>query len=257
MNLATRTKSCPACGQPNACARAADPAATDCWCKSVVVPPQLLAQVREKFPSAACLCRACLEREDAAMNAELATTAILPASRDDLPTIAALAGVIWRAVYPGIITREQIEYMLARMYEVGELERQVGQGTVFLRLLVAEKLIGFAAHSPTTNPAERKLDKLYIHPDHQRHGHGSRMLHYVVEAARALGCTTLMLTVNKRNTKAIAAYEKNGFVIRGSIVTEIGGGFVMDDYVMMKEIWTWSGQSGGAKEAVGVLGAPC
>ena len=157
---------------------------------------------------------------------------VVPAATCELPAIAALAGVIWRVNYPGIITREQIEYMLARMYEVGELERQVGQGTVFLRLLVAEKLIGFAAHSPTNDPTERKLDKLYVHPDRQRHGHGSRLLNYVVEASRALGCATLMLTVNKRNTKAIAAYEKNGFTIRESVVADIGGGFVMDDYVM-------------------------
>lgn len=154
----------------------------------------------------------------------------------ELPEIATLAGVIWRAVYPEIITCEQIEYMLARMYAVGELARQIGQGTVLLRLLADEELIGFAAHSPTANPAERKLDKLYIHPDHQRHGHGSRLLNRVMDAARALGCTTLMLTVNKRNTKAIAAYEKNGFVIRESVVADIGGGFVMDDYVMARQL---------------------
>lgn len=151
-----------------------------------------------------------------------------------MPEIAALAGVIWRAVYPGIISPEQIDYMLARMYAVEEMERQLGQGTVFLRLLNNGELIGFAAHSPTSNPAERKLDKLYIHPDHQRHGHGSRLLNHVMNEARALGCTSLMLTVNKRNTKAIAAYEKNGFVIRESIVADIGGGYVMDDFVMVR-----------------------
>lgn len=158
------------------------------------------------------------------------------AREEDLPEIATLAGVIWRAVYPGIISHEQIEYMLARMYAVGELARQAGQGTVFLRLLNGGELIGFAAHSPTGNAGERKLDKLYVHPDHQRHGHGSRLLNHVMDAARALGCASLMLTVNKRNTKAIAAYEKGDFVIRESVVADIGGGFVMDDYVMARAI---------------------
>ncbi len=161
---------------------------------------------------------------------------IEPAGREHLPAIAALAGVIWRAVYPGIISSEQIEYMLARMYAVEELERQVAQGTVFLRLLSNWELIGFASHSSTASPTERKLDKLYLHPDHQRRGHGSRLLNHVMDEARALGCTSLMLTVNKRNTKAIAAYEKNGFVIRESIVADIGGGFVMDDYVMARAL---------------------
>ena len=154
----------------------------------------------------------------------------------DLPEIATLAGVIWRTAYPGIISREQIEYMLARMYAVEEMARQAGQGTVFLRLLAGDELVGFAAHSPTANPAERKLDKLYLHPDHQRHGHGGRLLRHVMNEARVLGCTSLMLTVNKGNTKAIAAYEKNGFGIRESVVADIGGGFVMDDYVMARPL---------------------
>jgi ribosomal protein S18 acetylase RimI-like enzyme len=161
---------------------------------------------------------------------------IEPAGCEHLPAITALAGVIWRAVYPGIISSEQIEYMLARMYAVEELARQIGQGTGFLRLLNGGELIGFAAHSPTSNPAERKLDKLYLHPDYQRRGHGSRLLNHAMDAARALGCTSLMLTVNRRNTKAIAAYEKNGFMIRESIVADIGGGFVMDDHVMVRAL---------------------
>jgi len=152
----------------------------------------------------------------------------------DLPEIATLAGMIWRTAYPGIISRAQIAYMLARMYAVEEMTRQLGQGTVFLRLVNGGELIGFAAHSPTANPLERKLDKLYVHPDHQRHGHGSRLLSHVLDQARLLGCTSLMLAVNKGNTKAIAAYEKNGFVLRESVVVDIGGGFVMDDYVMAR-----------------------
>jgi hypothetical protein len=42
--------------------------------------------------------------------------------------------------------------------------------------------------------------------------------------------------VNKRNTRAIAAYQRNGFVTADSVVTDIGGGFVMDDYIMAKEL---------------------
>ncbi len=33
------------------------------------------------------------------------------------------------------------------------------------------------------------------------------------------------------NKKAIRAYEKNGFTIVASVVTEIGNRFVMDDYM--------------------------
>jgi hypothetical protein len=50
---------------------------------------------------------------------------ILPATEADLPAIATLAGVIWRAHYPGIISSEQIEYMLAKMYSLGTLREEI------------------------------------------------------------------------------------------------------------------------------------
>ena len=63
----------------------------------------------------------------------------------------------------------------------------------------------------------------------------SAMLLKRIEAiARERGFATLVLGVNKMNTQAIAAYRKHGFAIRESVVTDIGGGFMMDDYVMVK-----------------------
>ena len=44
----------------------------------------------------------------------------------------------------------------------------------------------------------------------------------------------LILSVNKRNARAIAAYKRNDFAVAESVVTDIGGGFVMDDYIMAK-----------------------
>jgi hypothetical protein len=49
------------------------------------------------------------------MNLTQPASQILPASEADFPGIAALAGVIWRAHYPGIISTEQIDYMLSKM----------------------------------------------------------------------------------------------------------------------------------------------
>ena len=43
---------------------------------------------------------------------------------------------------------------------------------------------------------------------------------------------TFYLTVNKNNTKAISVYKSFGFDITDTVVTDIGGGYVMDDYIM-------------------------
>ena len=42
----------------------------------------------------------------------------------------------------------------------------------------------------------------------------------------------IQLTVNKRNSDSIAFYQKIGFKIVDCVEMDIGGGFIMDDYVM-------------------------
>jgi hypothetical protein len=44
----------------------------------------------------------------------------------------------------------------------------------------------------------------------------------------------MRLNVNKYNQRAIAVYQKKGFVQVAAEVVPIGGGYVMDDYVMEK-----------------------
>lgn len=161
---------------------------------------------------------------------------IQSAGAEHLPEIAALAAVIWHAHYPGIIPPEQIDYMLARMYDVEVMQQEIVSGIVYDRLLVSGELTGFASYGPNSNSGELKLHKLYVHPDYQRQGLGTLLLNHVEATARQRAFTHLVLAVNKRNRQALTAYLKHGFVIRESVVVDIGGGFVMDDYVMAKAL---------------------
>lgn len=126
--------------------------------------------------------------------------------------------------------------MLARMYDVDVMRRELESGIAYDRLLVARVLRGFAAYGPAQNAGELKLHKLYIHPDFHRQGFGALLLRHVEQVAHGRGLKAIVLVVNKRNANAIAAYRKHGFTIRESVVTDIGGGFVMDDYVMAKAV---------------------
>ena len=165
------------------------------------------------------------------------TPIITPAQAGDLPSIAALAGAVWRHHYPGIISSEQIEYMLARMYSLETMRQEISSGGIrYDRLLHAGEMAGFSAFGPTSTAGEFKLHKLYVHPAAQRRGFGSVLLEHVQREVRAARGHALVLAVNKANEKAIAAYRKNGFRIRDAVVMDIGGGFVMDDYVMEKRL---------------------
>ncbi|HMJ89013.1 MAG TPA: GNAT family N-acetyltransferase [Candidatus Acidoferrum sp.] len=161
---------------------------------------------------------------------------IEPARAEHLAEISALAAVTWRAHYPGIISQEQIDYMLARMYDVATMRRELESGIAYDRLRVDGTLCGFSSYGPASKAGELKLHKLYVHPDFQRQGFGAALLKRVEEFADEHYYSTLVLAVNKQNTRAFVAYRKLGFTIRESIIAGIGGGFVMNDYVMAKSL---------------------
>jgi diamine N-acetyltransferase len=167
---------------------------------------------------------------------------IAAATADDLATVTRLAGVIWRRHYPGIITHEQIDYMLARGYSDAALRRfldEPGAGIAVAR--VGYAIAGFAAWCRAEAPATTKLDKLYVLPEQHGAGLGRRLVAHVEAAARADGAATVVLNVNKRNASSIGFYRHCGFAVRDSVVVDIGRGFAMDDYVMAKRIGAAAG----------------
>ena len=171
----------------------------------------------------------------------IASLNIVRAQLEHLPAIARLAKIVWHDHYPGIISQAQIDYMLERMYALDTLRGEVASGVTYNCLFASSELVGFSAHSPVEH--EMKLHKLYIHPAHQRKGHGSTLLREVERDTHARGYKTLILAVNKANQKAVAAYRKNGFEVRDAVTVGIGGGFVMDDYVMVKKMAAPSGDA--------------
>jgi ribosomal protein S18 acetylase RimI-like enzyme len=160
---------------------------------------------------------------------------IAPLTVGDIEAVIDLAGEIWRRHYPGIISNEQIDYMLAQRYTPAVIHAQMQSGSAWWeQALIGGRMIGFAQYE--LYGRSMKLDKLYVHPDFQRRGYGARMLAHIEGEARRRGLGTLRLNVNKHNLKAIGAYRKSGYEKVESVVADIGGGFVMDDYVMEKKL---------------------
>jgi len=86
------------------------------------------------------------------------------------------------------------------------------------------------------DPAESTLmiSKFYVKKNHRGIGVGNEALDFIVEICRKRGLKKIFLTVNKYNANTIQWYLKKGFIKAYSEVKDIGGGFVMDDYIMEK-----------------------
>jgi len=165
---------------------------------------------------------------------------ILPVEAGEVEAIGALARIVWQKCYAGIIiSQEQVDYMLGDRYNAARLREELQTpGIWWDQAFVDGERVGFASTLRTDTPGELKLDKLYIHPAHQRHGVGGAMIAHIAE--RGLKddppARTLILAVNKQNLQAQAAYRKHGFVQREPVYVDIGNGFVMDDYIMEKAL---------------------
>ncbi|MFM8444277.1 MAG: GNAT family N-acetyltransferase [Methylococcus sp.] len=154
---------------------------------------------------------------------------------DEIESLQRLAAEIWHASYAGMISAEQIDYMLEQRYQPALLRQRLARGDRMIAARVNGRLAGFA-HAFPVGEGACKLDKLYVSADLQRRGIGARLLGEVERFVRGQDCHVLMLRVNKRNDKALAAYRKYGFEQVSELVEDIGGGFVMDDYVLAKRV---------------------
>ncbi len=155
------------------------------------------------------------------------------ASSDDmLRETAALACEIWHECFTDIISEGQIDYMVEKFQSYEAMKGQISsQGYVYHDVFCDGKLCGYFAVKAESDD-RFFLSKLYLHKDSRGKGIASQMLAKVFTEARNAGKKKVYLTVNKHNDHAIEVYRKTGFVTADAVVTDIGGGYVMDDYIM-------------------------
>lgn len=153
------------------------------------------------------------------------------AIQSDVVLIAQLADSIWRKHYISIITMEQIDYMLDLMYSPKSLTKQLNDGHEFTLVYSGEKPIGYI--SLNTNDGKNYfLHKFYIEVEDQGKGIGSELLIHVIE--QMPNVESIELFVNRENFKTVNFYFKHGFVIKNVINQDIGNGFYMNDFIMIK-----------------------
>jgi GNAT superfamily N-acetyltransferase len=147
----------------------------------------------------------------------------------DIQQIATLAEKIWRAHYTPIIGTEQVDYMLKKMYSAESLLEQQQSGQQFFLAESNDKVIGYLSISANEN--DLFLHKFYL--DINEQGKGLGKIFFAELLSKFPGIKTMRLQVNRMNFKSINFYFRVGFVIEEAKDFDIGGGFFMEDFVMM------------------------
>lgn len=152
----------------------------------------------------------------------------------DFKSIEDLAHIIWHEHYVPIIGIEQVEYMLEKFQSVRTMQKQVKEGAEYFIINTDEKSVGYISFSQKGETLF--LSKIYILNEMRGKGIGHSAMKFIEESAIAKDLNKIALTVNKYNTGSIKAYLKMGFINVGEIVSDIGQGYVMDDYKLEKPL---------------------
>ncbi len=155
---------------------------------------------------------------------------IRAADVNDIATIREIANITWPVAYGSYISKAQLDYMLDMMYSDNSLLEQMNKGHQFYIAEQHNNPIGFASVSKEEEKS-CKLNKLYVLPTAQKTGAGKALLQKSIDYAISHAANCLYLQVNKQNN-AQHFYSKHGFTIREASILEIGGGYIMDDYIM-------------------------
>lgn len=148
---------------------------------------------------------------------------------ENIKELASLAYAIWHEYWTCILSNEQIDYMVQNFQSEKAIKNQIeNENYTYYLIKAGNENAGYFGISDKQDYLF--LSKLYIKKEFRHKGIGTKAFDRIKELAHG---KPVRLTVNKYNTNTIKAYKKWGFKIIDSVVTDIGSGFVMDDYIMV------------------------
>lgn len=159
---------------------------------------------------------------------------ITPLERKDVKIVHDLAHIIWPPTFKDILIPQQIDYMLELMYTEESLKSQIDEGCKMFVIQIKHKPSGYLSiEHNKENSGRTKIHKIYLLPESQGTGAGRIIMDFASDQALKMGDKAIYLNVNKYN-QAIGFYEHYGFEKKFMEDIDIGGGYLMEDWVMEK-----------------------
>jgi len=152
-------------------------------------------------------------------------------SQEQIKIFAKMAEIVWNEHFTSIIGKEQVDYMLERFQSENAVTDQINNhGYEYYFIGIDGNKVGYIG----IRKEEEKmfLSKLYILKAYRKKGYASLAFEFLRDMCKENGLKSIYLTVNKYNMDTIQVYQAKGFKIIKDQVSDIGNGYVMDDYVM-------------------------
>lgn len=155
-------------------------------------------------------------------------------TEEQVEALIPLVQEIWQEWYVPIIGVEQVSYMLSEFQSGKEILRQINDSTSYFFILADGQPVGYTAYELLED--KLFISKLYLLANHRGKGYASQVFKWLEELAKKAGKTILELHVNQDNLSSIKVYERLGFINRHELISDIGQGYQMVDYVLEKTL---------------------
>ena len=130
------------------------------------------------------------------------------------------------------LLQEQVNYMVNKFQSLPAITKAISEeGYQYFLLVLGDTPIGYMGLQPQEDDV-MLLSKLYLMKPFRGQRRSIVLLEQAERTAREMGKKRLRLFVNKRNYVPLRVYLRRGFRIMEEKKTDIGEGFVMDDYIM-------------------------
>lgn len=159
-------------------------------------------------------------------------TQIIKAGIEDIALVSSLAHIIWPQAFSEILSKEQLEDMLDKIYSHDALEKEVLElGHQFWLVKAEDDYLGFASAYEKENTLW--LKKIYLKSEAQGLGLGKSLIQNAIENFPK--CKKISLYVNRDNKNAQSFYERQGFK-QVSEEKVMMGSFEFNDLIMSKTL---------------------
>lgn len=167
---------------------------------------------------------------------KLSTVKLLPVNS---PTrkmaVVSLAEIIWNEWFPNIISQEQINYMVKKFQSMPAIDEAIEEkGYEYFLLILGDTPVGYMGVVPDNDAL--LLSKLYLMKPFRGERRSNILFDKAEEVAKEKGFSKVRLFVNRRNYNSVRVYLRKGYRIIEEKKTDIGEGFICDDYLMEKEL---------------------
>lgn len=189
-------------------------------------------------------------------------------SPEEVERLASLADEIWHEYWPALIGEDQTDYMVEQFQSLGAIKRDMAEHAYEYWFIVAQeddgesstdagesagesanaseggadaesaeaRIVGYTGGHVEPETNRFFISKIYLRAEERGKGFASATIRFYEDLCRTRNLHAAYLTVNKHNELGIRAYRAKGFETIDAVETDIGNGFIMDDYIMELQV---------------------